>query len=91
MEILVYSIIFNWNSLISIHCKYFRQDDKVTTNLQTLQYNGCHYRFSVKTIDLDTKSFDKMPFYKDQDEEILTHYKEIIKEEGGNFRKCIEG
>ena len=45
----------------------------------------------MTTIDLDTKSFDKMPFYMEQDEEIVQHYKNMIKEEGGQFRKCTDG
>lgn len=68
-----------------------RQDDKILTNLQTIQYNGCHYRFAVTTIDLDSKSFDKMPFYMEQDREIVQHYKQMVDEEDGQFARCVAG
>ena len=45
-----------------------------------MEQYGNTYRFNVTAVDLDPKSLDKMPFYKEQDFDIVSHYKKMVDE-----------
>ena len=59
----------------------FTSNEPKTSSVQdVIENNGNTYRFNVTAVDLDPKPFDRMPFYKEQDYNIVSHYKKMVEE-----------